>query len=101
MRTNYLSVLIHIRTKGEVGTVKPSCNFLPDRSQTVIHLWILFFTYLCLSMPYCLVYVIQPCGNLLEKGRFLGSPVGDIFLCFGYIPIQYPGSVVILDFIDS
>ena len=39
-----------------------------------------FFINLCLSLPYCLVYGIQPCGHLLGKGRLLSSPVCDAFL---------------------
>ena len=35
------------------------------------------FIYLCLSFPYCLVCVLQPCGHLFGKGWPLGSPVGE------------------------
>ena len=44
-------------------------------------LWILYVIYVsCLSC--FLVYSLQPCGHLLEKGWPLGSLVCDVFLCF-------------------
>ena len=61
----------------------------------------MIFFILCLSLLYCLVCVMQPCGYLLGKGWLLGSPVCDVFLCICYFPIQYPVSGVILDCIDS
>ena len=45
------------------------------------------FLILCLSLPYCLVCVLQPCGHLLGNGWPLGSPVFDVsgaFVTFLY-----------------
>ena len=50
-----------MRLKGEVGSSL-------DRSKLVL-LWI-FFYILCLSLSYCIVCVMQPCGHLLVKGLF-------------------------------
>ena len=41
MRTKHLCVLIHIRTKAEVGTIKHDC--FADRSKVRLLLWILFY----------------------------------------------------------
>ena len=49
MRTKHLFVLIHIKNKGEVGTIKVKI-FLADRSKTVLLLWIFFAIYVhCLT----------------------------------------------------
>ena len=53
MQTKHQCVLIHmIGIKGEFGTVKlvikPSSNFLTDRSKAVLFLWILFVICICL-----------------------------------------------------
>ena len=65
-----ICILIHIRTKGKVGTVKhmfePSSNFLTDRSKAVL-LWI-FFLFFFLSLSYCFVCSLQHCDYLLGKG---------------------------------
>ena len=48
MRTKHLSVFIHVRNKGEVGTdkhVKTSSNFLTDRSKGVLLFLILFLLF--------------------------------------------------------
>ena len=72
MQAKHQLVLIHIRNKGEVGTInmlKPSSNFPTKRSKVVLLLWILFVIYVsCLSLSYCLVCSLQPCGHLLGKG---------------------------------
>ena len=69
MRTKHLCVLIHIRPKGEVGTVKhvkPSSEVFADRSKMESLLWILFNIYFsCLSVSCCLVSSLQPCDHLL------------------------------------
>ena len=46
-------------------------NFLTDRSKAVI-------LYLCLSLTYCLVYVLQPCCHLLGKGLRPLSPARQV-----------------------
>ena len=56
--------------------------------------------YLCLSLPYCHVCSLQPCGHLLEKGLLLGSLVCDVFLWFCHFPMRFPGSGVVLDCFD-
>ena len=48
---------------------------------------------LCLSLPYCLVCFLQPCGHMLGKGRPLGSLVIYVFLCFSHFPIGVLGQV--------
>ena len=40
------------------------------------------FVICALSLPYCRVCFLQPCGHLLGKGWPLGSCVCDVFLCF-------------------
>ena len=55
MHTKYLCFLIHIRNKGEFGTIKhikASSNFLTDRSKAVD-----LFCYLC----FMFVFVILSC----------------------------------------
>ena len=82
MRTKHLCVLINIRVKGEVDTVKhlymfkPSSNFLGGASSVDT------FCYLFWSLPYCLVFLLQHCVHLLGKDWPLGSLVCDVFLCF-------------------
>ena len=76
---------------------KPSSHFLSDHPKEVLLMCIGLI--LCLSLPYCLVCVIQPCGHL--KGSFHGSTACDVFLCFCYFPIWYPRSGVVLDCIYS
>ena len=56
---------------------------------------------LCLSLPFCLICVLQPCGHLLGKGWPLGPPVCDVFLCICHFPVWCSGSGVMLDCIDS
>ena len=38
-----------------------------------------------LSLPYCLVCVLQYYGHLLEKGCFLGSPLCGVFLSLSHM----------------
>ena len=70
MQTKNLFVLIHIRNKSEVGTIKlvflALQDFFTDRGKVVL-LWILFVNYLlCLSCY--LVCSLQPCCHLLGYG---------------------------------
>ena len=89
VQTKHLSVLIHIRIKGEVSTVKhvsalPSSIVFTDRSETVLLLWIIslgMFHVLC-----CLVCSLQPCYHLL---------MCNVFLCFCHFLIWCPGSCVV------
>ena len=55
----------------------------------------------CLFLSYCLVFLLQPCGHILGKGWPLDSFVCDVFLCFCHFHIWCPGSVMILNSIDS
>ena len=57
-----------------------------DSSKAALPLWIFFIFILSLSLPYCHVCILQPCGHLLGKGLSLGSPVCDVFLCFCHFP---------------
>ena len=67
MQTNHLCVLIHIGIMVEVGTVIQYC--FNDHSMAVLLLWILFVIHVSyLSFLCCLVYSLQPCDHLLEKG---------------------------------
>ena len=83
MRTKHLYVLIHIRIKGEVGTVKKYLNPLVmfllsfQGNASFVNL----FCYLCLylSLSDCLVCFLQPCGHQLGKDCSLESLVWDIF----------------------
>ena len=71
---------------------KPSSNFLTDRSKAVLLLWIHFvISVSCLSLSYCLVCFLQPCGHLLGKGWPLGSLVRHVYLRFCHFPIWCPG----------
>ena len=78
-------VLIHIRTKGEVGTVKYISHLqwiFADHSKAVLLLWILFAIYVsCLFLLCCLVCSMQPCDHLLGNCWTLGSLVRNVFLC--------------------
>ena len=50
-----------------------------------------FVIFICaLSLPYCRVCFLQPCGHLLGKGWPLGSCVCDVFLCFCRFPVRCP-----------
>ena len=72
----------------------------------VLHLFLLltvprrcFFWYVSrLFLWYCLVYSLQPCGQLLGKGWPL---VCNVILCFGHLLIWCLGSGVVLKCIDS
>ena len=74
--------------------LKPSSNYLTDYSKVVFLLWIFF---MCLSLLYGLVCVIQPCGHLL--GIWLTSWLSPQCIC--HFPIWYPGSGVVIDCIES
>ena len=68
MRTKHLYDLVHIIYKGEVGTVnhvKPSSNFLSDRSKAVLILLVIFV--ICV---WFLIVLSVPCSlvHLLVKG---------------------------------
>ena len=51
-----------------------------------------YFFYLYLSLPYCLVCVLQYYGHLLGKGCFPGSPVCGVLLCFCHFPLWCTGT---------
>ena len=101
----HLCVLIHIRTKGEVGTVegpplnmfKPSSYFIADRSKVVFLLWILFINYVsCLSLLCRLVCSLQSCGHLLGKGDLLAILYVMFSCVFVTFPCGVPGQVCYL-----
>ena len=75
--------------------LRPSSKFMADAS------FVEFFFIFVLSLSYCLVCFLQPCGHLLGKGWPLGSLVCDVFICFCHFPIQRPVSGMILDSISS
>ena len=92
MQTNHLCVLIHIRTKGEIGTMYHETSLRPlvelfftDRSKSGFLLWIVFVIYVSYLSCF-LVSSLQPCGHLLGNGSFLGSLVYDVLLCFCHFP---------------
>ena len=95
-------VLIHIRTIGEVGNVKPSTPvfYFTDRSKAVLLLWILFIIYvLSVSLICCLVCSLQICHYLMGKGWPLGSLVCDVFLFF--VTFQYGAMAFNFDLSES
>ena len=101
MRTKHLSVLTHIRNKGEVSTVKhvkPSSNFLSDRSNSVLPLWILFV--ICISGH---TVLSVPCSLVVTclKRADLMALLYVMFSCFCHFPILCPGSGVVFDCMDS
>ena len=62
------------------------CGLLSPCPQVIVLLtvqsvisFVNIFCYLCLSLPYCHVCSLQPCGHLLGEGMPLGSIVGDVF----------------------
>ena len=58
MQTKHLTVLNHMRNKGEAGTVKmlkPLSNFLTDHSQAVRLLWIILIFLFRVILP-CLLF---------------------------------------------
>ena len=68
-----------------------------DRSHAVLLLWILFVIYVSrLSLLYCRVCSLQPCGRLLGKGLPLGSLVCNVSLCFVIFPCGVLGQVLYL-----
>ena len=58
-------IMIHISNKGEVGTIS---TFFTDHSKAVVLLWILNVKFCVSCLSCCLVYSLQPCGQLLRKG---------------------------------
>ena len=70
--------------------VKPSSNFLTDRSKAGLLLLILFAIVYFVS--YCIVCSLQPSGHLLGKSWPLGSLVCDVFLV--YLPFPHMVSCV-------
>ena len=78
MRTKHLFVLIHIRNKGNVGTVR---------------------MFICVCLAHCLLCFLKPFGHLLGKDLPLVFLVCYVFLCFCHF--WYRGSGVIFDYIES
>ena len=60
---------------------KPSSNVLTDQFKVVLLLWIIFvICFSCLSLSYCRVCSLQPCGHLV--GKVLSLFCVMFFLCF-------------------
>ena len=114
MRIKHLCVLIHIRNKVGVCTVKHVESFIDfsDSSKAMLLLWIIFVIYVsCLTLLCCLACYLQPCEPsppppplppdepLLGKGWPLESLVCYVFLCFCHGPIRCFGSGMVLDWV--
>ena len=99
MQTKHLFVLIHIRNKGKVGTIKQVKLLFTYRSKAVLLLWIIFVIYdLChavLPVHYSLVVTCWERANLLALLYVVFSSA------FYHSPMWCPGSGVVLDCIDS
>ena len=96
MQTKYLSVLIHIWIKDEVGAVKP-VKYFTDRSKAVLLLWIFYvFVLSCVCYVFVRVCLDVLCGHLLGKGW----PLGSRLWCLLWV-CHFPGSGGVLDCIDS
>ena len=98
-------VLIHIRTKGEVGAPSNRCKpsskivYWPFQGGTsFVDLWSFFLSCVCYVFVCVCLYVL--CGHLLGNGW----PVGSRLWCLTVsllLSHWYPGSDVVLDYIDS
>ena len=106
MQTKYLCVLIHIWIKGEVGAplnrFKPSSKifYWPFQGGTSFVDLLCFCSVLCLLYVFVRVYLIVLIGHLLGKGWPLGSRLWCLSVSLS-LSHWYPGSVVILDYINS
>ena len=90
MQTKHLCVLIHIWTKGEVGTVKqPSI----EHFMRCFFCWSFLIVMLHVSVScvvlWCRVCSLQPCGHLQGKDWSLGSRV----CCVNFPNIRIKGEV--------
>ena len=84
MRTKHLCVLIHIRNKGELATVKMfklSSNVLTDRSRQCLLCGSFLLSVFRVCFYHTVLCSVQPCGHLLGKDLPLGSLVCVVFLC--------------------
>ena len=73
MRAGRLCVLVHIWTRG--GVEAPLNRFRPcskifftDRSNAVLHLWIIYVISVSFCLAFMHVCLLMPCGHLLGKG---------------------------------
>ena len=78
MQTKHLCVLIHIRTKVEIGAplnrFKPSSKTIfTDPSKAVLLLWIFYVISVLVCYAFMHVCLLMPCGHLHGKGCPLGS----------------------------
>ena len=85
MQTKHLFVLIHIRNKGEVDTIKMfelSSSFTTDRSRQCLLCgsFLLYVLHVCFC--HTVLCSVQPCGHLLGKALPLGSLVCDVSCVF-------------------
>ena len=91
MRTKHLCVLIYIRIKGEVGTVKlviTSSNFLTDRSEAVLILRIFF---ICI----CLCHVVLPVSCSLVVTCWERADVSALlYVAFCCVFVSFPYNVL-------
>ena len=87
MRTKYLFVMIHIRIKGEIGTVnmfKPSSDIFAvrDNAECGSFLLYMFHVYLCyavLSVPCSLVITCCERADILALLRFVFACVLSLY----------------------
>ena len=107
MQTKYLCVLIHIWIKGEVGAMivvfpdHTSVKYFTDHSKAVLLLCIFLCFFLsCVCYAFVRVCLYVPCGHLLGKSWPLGSHLWCLTVNWS-LSHWYPGSVVVLDCIDS
>ena len=78
MQTKHLYVLIHIWTKGEVGTpwnwFQPSSKiFLLSIPRRCFSCWSFMLFLSCMCYAFVCVCLLMPCGHLQGKGWPLGS----------------------------
>ena len=97
MQTKHLCVLIHIRTKGEVGTAKlvwglQEKYFFTDRSKAVLLLWIilLFMFRVCQGFSSVHCSLVVTCW---ERANLLALVFCDVSLCFVTFPYGVLGQV--------
>ena len=105
MQTSLLCVLVHILNKGKVGA---QWNRFKHSSKKILltvprrcFFWgssMLFLS--CFCYAFVCVCLLVPCGHQLEKCWPLGSRLWCLIVKLS-LSYWYPGSGVVLDFIDS
>ena len=87
MRTKHLFILIHIRNKDEVGTmrlVSPTVNIFTDRSKVVLLLWIilLFMFHVCHAVLSVHCRLVVTCLEMTNHLAFLYVILSCVFVTF-------------------